>query len=334
MSEVMSKLMAAYAQVNESKFLIPEEIPTQERTAFMGAAAAAHKAGQSHFNFGGKKHKVTMQKDTATAIADQKEAADLDKTNADKAIKHDCATHVEHVEWGEGNPISGQHTIVETTEGNGYVTHYDIVFEHGIERNVAVEDLTILAEMSHGHAKKKKTEEVKESKKAALAKKLAKASASSEKGKAAVTLPKAPFEIPKKESLADRIKGKMSTNEDEVVMNPKKEKKEKNSDAETAQEAVIYTRIKEARKMKATADKGGEHTKSATDQEEMGDKQASSKGAQDMMNTPKQVIDNPEASGDEVNKAASAGPKAAMRKGDNAAGDKKIIPSATPTKGM
>ena len=179
-----------------------------------------------------------------------------------------------------------------------------------------------------------KTEEVKESKKAALAKKLAKASASSEKGKAAVTLPKAPFEIPKKESLADRIKGKMSTNEDEVEMNPKKEKREKNSDAEMAQEAIIYARIKEARKMKATADKGGEHTKSATDQEEMGDKQASSKGAQDMMNTPKQVIGNPEASGDEVNKAASAGPKAAMRKGDNAAGDKKIIPSATPTKGM
>ena len=309
--------MAAYAQVNESKFLIPEEIPTQERTAFMGAAAAAHKAGQSHFNFGGKKHKVTMQKDTATAIADQKEAA-----------------------------------------------------------------------------------EVKESKKAALAKKLAKASAPSEKGKKAVSLPKAPFEIPKKdlnlessayythtvakhlakkdghdysklpvyhvgkphqqgyakkakdalargeyksglhdstkiESLADRIKGKMSANEeDDVVMNPKKEKKEKNSDAEMAQESMVYTRIKEARKMKAAADKGGEHTKSATDQEEMGDKQASSKGAQDMMNTPKQVVDNPEASGDEVNKAASAGPKAAMRKGDNAAGDKKIIPSATPTKGM
>ena len=384
--------MAAYAQVNESKFLIPEEIPTQERTAFMGAAAAAHKSGQSHFNFGGKKHKVTMQKDTATAIADQKEAADLDKTNADKAIKHDCATHVEHAEWGEGNPISGQHTIVETTEGNGYVTHYDVVFEHGIERDVAVEDLTILAEMHHGHSKKKKVDEmfqrynvthkptkkkytvlalsknsakdkaraehggtrgssryagtsnddfhveaveVQESKKAALAKKLAKASAGSEKGKAAVTLPKAPFPIPKKESLADRIKGKMSANEeDDVVMNPKKEKKEKNSDAEMAQESMVYTRIKEARKMKAAADKGGEHTKSATDQEEMGDKQASSKGAQDMMNTPKQVVDNPEASGDEVNKAASAGPKAAMRKGDNAAGDKKIIPSATPTKGM
>ena len=251
---------------------------------------------------------------------------------------------------------------------------------------------------------------VNENQKAALAKKLAKAAASSEKGKAAVTLPKAPWDKKKDESLdynpakgeynqpkgnevgkrvgtreamdpvdkkelkgkhADRddkdidndgdadasdeylhnrrkavskamkgeslvarIKGKMSEKGDEVSMNPKKDKREKNSDAGMAQESVVYARILEARKMKAAADKDGKHTKSATDQEEMGDKQASSKGAQDMMNTPKQVIDNPEASGDEVKKAADAGPKAATRKGDNQAGDKKIIPSATPAKGM
>ena len=56
--------------VNESKFVIPEEIPANERTAFHGAAAAAAKAGKSHFNFGGKKHPVTMKKDTAKAISD------------------------------------------------------------------------------------------------------------------------------------------------------------------------------------------------------------------------------------------------------------------------
>jgi len=61
--------------VSES-FLIPEDIPQQERTAFHGAAAAAHKAGKSSFNFGGKKHPVTMKKDAANAIADQKEDKD------------------------------------------------------------------------------------------------------------------------------------------------------------------------------------------------------------------------------------------------------------------
>ena len=56
------------------KYHIPEEIPANERTAFHGAAAAAAKAGKKSFNFGGKTHPVTMKKDTATKIADQKES--------------------------------------------------------------------------------------------------------------------------------------------------------------------------------------------------------------------------------------------------------------------
>ncbi len=60
--------------LNESKFLIPEEIPANERTAFHGAAAGAAKDGKTSFSFAGKKYPVTMKKDTAKAIADQKEA--------------------------------------------------------------------------------------------------------------------------------------------------------------------------------------------------------------------------------------------------------------------
>ena len=56
------------------KYHIPEDIPANERTAFHGAAAAAAKAGKKNFNFGGKTHPVTMKKDVATKIADQKEA--------------------------------------------------------------------------------------------------------------------------------------------------------------------------------------------------------------------------------------------------------------------
>ena len=56
------------------KYHIPEEIPANERTAFHGAAAAAAKAGKKNFNFGGKTHPVTMKKDLANKIADQKEA--------------------------------------------------------------------------------------------------------------------------------------------------------------------------------------------------------------------------------------------------------------------
>lgn len=70
---------ATQQTVQENKFVIPEEIPANERTAFHGAAAAAAKAGKSHFNFAGKKHPVTMAKDTAHKIADQKEDTKLDE---------------------------------------------------------------------------------------------------------------------------------------------------------------------------------------------------------------------------------------------------------------
>ena len=60
--------------LNESKYLIPEEIPANEKTAFHGAAAGAAKDGKTSFTFAGKKYPVTMKKDLARKIADQKEA--------------------------------------------------------------------------------------------------------------------------------------------------------------------------------------------------------------------------------------------------------------------
>tara|TARA_B100001287_G_scaffold276797_1_gene289548 strand:+ start:516 stop:1364 length:849 start_codon:yes stop_codon:yes gene_type:complete len=80
----------AAQKVQEGKFIIPEEIPANEKNAFMGAAAAAHKAGKSHFNFAGKKHKVTMSGDTAKSINSdtQKEALDQkDSGTVKKVVK-------------------------------------------------------------------------------------------------------------------------------------------------------------------------------------------------------------------------------------------------------
>jgi len=83
---------ATQQTVQESKFLIPEEIPATERTAFHGAAAGAHKAGKSHFTFAGKKYPVTMKKDTANAIADQKEGymKDLDTEKSEPSPRSDA----------------------------------------------------------------------------------------------------------------------------------------------------------------------------------------------------------------------------------------------------
>ena len=42
-----------------------------------------------------------------------KEAVDLDDKNVEKALKHDCASHVTHEEYGDGECIPGMHTIEE-----------------------------------------------------------------------------------------------------------------------------------------------------------------------------------------------------------------------------
>ena len=91
----------------------------------------------------------------ADASKKKKLEDDLDAKSAGKALKHDCATHVTSEQWGYGECISGQHTLEEQEDGTGVVTHYDVMFEHGIEENVAIEDLTILREKSHLHAAKK-----------------------------------------------------------------------------------------------------------------------------------------------------------------------------------
>jgi len=78
---------------------------------------------------------------------------DLNTANVEKAIQHDCAKHVVHEQWGKGQCIAGEHTLLD----DGTVTHYDVMFEHGIEQNVSVADLTILVEMNHGHSRKKKS---------------------------------------------------------------------------------------------------------------------------------------------------------------------------------
>lgn len=99
------------------------------------------------------------QKSDKKKLEDDK---DLDADNSKKALKHDCATHVTSEKWGYGECISGQHTLVEQEDGTGVVTHYDVMFEHGIEMDVAVDDLTVVAEKNHGHAPKKKVAEAKQ----------------------------------------------------------------------------------------------------------------------------------------------------------------------------
>ena len=84
------------------KYHIPEEIPANERTAFHGAAAAAAKAGKKKFNFGGKTHPVTMKKDTANKIADQKENKMTFREKLISVLEGDRAAHYKSATTPEG----------------------------------------------------------------------------------------------------------------------------------------------------------------------------------------------------------------------------------------
>jgi len=105
--------------------------------------------------------------------ADKKKMSedDVDNKSATKALKHDCATHVASEQWGYGECIPGEHTLVEQEDGTAIVTHYDVMFEHGVEFDVPVEDLTILSEKSHIHAQKMTPKQKQKAQKSASANK-------------------------------------------------------------------------------------------------------------------------------------------------------------------
>ena len=53
---------------------------------------------------------------------------------------HKCATHVEHTKFGYGRTITSQHAAPNE---NGDIDWYDVMFEHGIEREIPTKDMTI-----------------------------------------------------------------------------------------------------------------------------------------------------------------------------------------------
>ena len=59
---------------------------------------------------------------------------------------HDCATMVEHPEFGKGKPVLKSHAI---PDDNGNVEWYDVQFKHGIEEKVMAKDMTILEGDKH-----------------------------------------------------------------------------------------------------------------------------------------------------------------------------------------
>ena len=73
--------------------------------------------------------------------------------------QHLCAKNVVHEDWGEGQPVHGMHAIPDS---RGDIAWYDVMFEHGIEKGVSINELKVTKSESHhnhggnGGKKKKK----------------------------------------------------------------------------------------------------------------------------------------------------------------------------------
>jgi len=73
--------------------------------------------------------------------------------------QHLCAKNVVHEEWGEGEPVPTMHADPDE-EGN--IAWYDVMFEHGVEKGVSINELKVVKAGHHMHAsydKKKKKDE-------------------------------------------------------------------------------------------------------------------------------------------------------------------------------
>jgi hypothetical protein len=66
---------------------------------------------------------------------------------------HQCAIHVKSESFGEGRTITTQHA---DPDADGNIAWYDVMFEHGIEKQVPTSALEIVVSESHMHSKKKK----------------------------------------------------------------------------------------------------------------------------------------------------------------------------------
>lgn len=82
------------------------------------------------------------------------ESEDKNVEESAPGFQHDCAAHVMHESHGYGLCLEGRHTLVETTDGNAEVTHYDVMFKSGeIVEKIPVNELKVLTSESHSHSK-------------------------------------------------------------------------------------------------------------------------------------------------------------------------------------
>ena len=121
--------------------------------------SSKEKMAKGLYNEKGMKDKGPGSEDAGAKSMQKKVVGDKMK-GQEKDVKqgasdlHMCAKDVMHEKYGRGNVIYGMHS---EPDENGHVSHYDIMFNHGIEKNMPISECEVLYEREHGkHMKKKK----------------------------------------------------------------------------------------------------------------------------------------------------------------------------------
>lgn len=139
-----------------------DEISTTKKLDYIDAASVSTaRLGNTLGRLQGSKTSAetqkTISKKISNRIAGITRAARTIKTEAmdtpGNGYEHQCAVHVKHAKLGEGKTLFSQHA--DPAE-DGTIAWYDVMFEHGIEKNVPTTDLEIVVSESHMNHKKKK----------------------------------------------------------------------------------------------------------------------------------------------------------------------------------
>jgi hypothetical protein len=97
------------------------------------------------FNYVDKNYTGEKDEEFGTFIKEKMKEGLEDSPNKANS-QHLCAKNVVHEEWGEGQPVHGMHAIPNS---EGEIAWYDVMFEHGIEKGVSINELNVIFETSH-----------------------------------------------------------------------------------------------------------------------------------------------------------------------------------------
>ena len=117
-------------------------------------AAENNMSGEQSYEVGTDRYRQHTQDMTPGQQVEEGLEDSPNKANS----QHLCAKNVVHEEWGEGNTVPTMHADPDD-EGN--IAWYDVMFEHGVEKGILINELKVTRSETHeGHKKSDKEKEM------------------------------------------------------------------------------------------------------------------------------------------------------------------------------